>query len=211
MAIEGRYEEREKRMRKVVFKIWCLAVILLLTFSGCGKDKKPTEEAAKPLELNIQLADTPGPYGHALAYTPWKISQGEEPYGLAFIEDEQLLAEGETNLEGWIKPKEEEKQKIAKAASVKGNRLWLIYPGQVQRIVFVEIRFDWTKEERLFYWLRSEGFMPDREAYSKDFFATDAGRSMLTIARDQYQVENNEKLYAKIDLPKSGWVYFFMQ
>ena len=198
-------------MRKVAFKIWCLAVILLLTFSGCGKDKKPIEEAAKPLELNIQLADTPGPGGHPLAYTPWKISQGEEPHGLAFIEDEQLLAEGETDLEGTIKPKEEEKQKIAKAASIKGNRLWLIYPGQVQRIVFVEIRSHWTKEERLFYWLRSEGFMPDREAYRKDFFATDSGQSMLTIARDQYQVENNEKLYSKIDLPESGWVYFFMQ
>lgn len=198
-------------MRKIDVRVVCFLGIFLLMVCGCGKEKQPVEEAAEPVELIIRLSDIPGPLGHPLSHTPWKISQGEEPDGLAWIAEGQLLAEGETDLEGWIKPKEEEKQKIAKAASIKGNRLWLIYPGQVQRIAFVEIRPNWTKEERLFYWLRSEGFMPDQEAYSKDFFATDAGRSMLTIAKDQYQVKDMEGLYAKIDLPESGWVYFFMQ
>ncbi|RPI79615.1 MAG: hypothetical protein EHM45_02285, partial [Desulfobacteraceae bacterium] len=99
----------------MTFKIRCLAVIFLLTICGCGNDKKPTEGAAEPVELIIRLADIPGPLGHPLSHTPWKISQGEEPDGLAWIAEGQLLAEGETDLEGWIKPKEEEKQKIAKA------------------------------------------------------------------------------------------------
>jgi type VI secretion system secreted protein VgrG len=76
------------------------------------------------LNFDLNLFDTPGPQGHPLAHAPWKIAKGPEPFGLDSIEDENLIAEGETDEKGHIPLTPAQEEVLAKVYCTHPSRTW---------------------------------------------------------------------------------------
>ena len=124
--------------------------------------KLPRSELEKrPLEFKMRLADTPGPNGHALANTPWKITYGEMPDGLGLIEDKRLIAKGQTDGEGNVMLSSAEEEALAAAYATHPDRTWLVYPGHVVRIDVRTESPDWDAKEKLLHALDAADFSPD--------------------------------------------------
>lgn len=175
--------------------IWLLLPVAMLCAS-CQQMSRQPEGQACDVTLRLRLSDTPGPAGHALAYTPWKIAHGEEPDSLDIAED-HVLAQGETDDSGSINISEKDQDRVN--AAVCGEKpMWLVYPGQTVRIVVKEQSPEWSENEELFYLLRSQGFFEGVSEYSEFFFDTEAGLSGLDVARQAYDVESDSDLLKKL-------------
>ena len=203
-----------------------LIPVLFVFFTRCEPAKVPVEKEVRPpfsssalpkkkkvavvpeVEIQIRLSDSPGPCGHPLGYTPWKISCGEKPDGLTYVQDDLLLAAGETDAEGWIRLTTKQNAKINREL-IRGRRpVWLLYPGQSQQIVGVKIHKKWSREERLFYGLFSAGFLSSGDIYRKGFFSTDEGQEILRYARASYSVKTDAQLYDRIKPPSEGLIIY---
>jgi hypothetical protein len=111
-----------------------LPTIMLSVITACQQPVKPSNQPAC-LNLNIMLADVPEPGGHPLAFTPWKIAIGEKPEGMALIDQENLLAEGQTDKDGSLNIPLAAQANIQTAVCVAHKAVWLLYPGQTEAIV----------------------------------------------------------------------------
>ena len=124
--------------------------------------KLPRSELEKrPLQFKMRLADTPGPNGHALANTPWKIAYGEMPDGLGLIDDKRLIAKGLTDGEGNVVLSSAEEEALAAAYATHPDRTWLVYPGHVVRVDVRTESPDWDAKEKLLHALDAADFSPD--------------------------------------------------
>ena len=127
--------------------------------------KLPRSELAKrPLEFKMRLADTPGPNGHALAHTPWKISYGEVPDGLNFVDDEKLIAQGLTDADGNVVLTKTQEEDLATAYAQNPDRTWLVYPGHVARVDVQTESSEWDEKQKLLQALHAADFSPDLHA-----------------------------------------------
>lgn len=209
-------------LRHTVF----LFPVLIVFLAGCEPAKVPVEKEVRSafsssalpkqkkvavvpvINIHIRLSDIPGPCGHPLGYTSWKISCGEKPDGLALVKDDLLLAAGETDSEGWICLTKKQNEGISREL-IRGRRpVWLLYPGQAQQLVGVKIQKKWSREERLFYGLFSAGFLSSGDIYRKGFSSTDEGKEILRYARESYGVKTDAQLYARIKPPSEGWIIY---
>lgn len=127
--------------------------------------KLPKSELPKrPLQFKMRLADTPGPNGHALANTPWKIAYGEMPEGLSFVDEKKLIAKGLTDAEGNIILTMAEEEELAAAYARNPDRTWIIYPGHVARVDVQTESAEWDDKKKLFHALHAADFSPDLHA-----------------------------------------------
>lgn len=177
-------------------------------FSSSALPKKKKVVVAPEVDIHIRLSDSPDSCGHPLSYTPWKISFGEKPAGLTYVQDDLLLAAGETDSEGWIRLTKKQNAGIYREL-IRGRRLvWLLYPGQAQQLVGVKIQKKWSREERLFHGLFSAGFLSNGDIYRKGFFSTDEGREILRYARESYSVKTDAQLYDRVKPPSEGLLIY---
>lgn len=159
----------------------------------------------------IRLADSPGPGGHALSYTPWALTTGEKPDGLDFVDDSNKIAGGTTDPDGSIALTPDENRELQEALSRLSDKVWLIYPGQTFRLIKVKISADWDKEPRLFYWLKNNDFFNHATRYERDIFKSPEGMDELDCAMEAYGAGDIEELHSHVDLPDSGSLLLFVK
>lgn len=154
--------------------------------------KLPRSELEKrPLQFKMRLADTPGPNGHALADTSWKITYGEMPDGLNFVEDEKLIAKGHTDAKGYISLTTAEEENLASVYAQHPDHTWLVYPGHVVRLDVRTESPEWDEKQKLMHALHAADFSPDlhvsifgdgalsQTRYAKEAFETMASSSVF--------------------------------
>ena len=182
---------------------WCVLLFAVALY-GCEQSRSPGSlaenigECRSTLELKMVLADTPGPNGHPLAYTPWVLSIGPEPHGMDLIEPADKLASGETGEDGLIVVSEPQKVAVRDALCDASKTVWLSYPGQAVRVEVLQSQSDWTEDERLFHLLKSQDYCSGVEAYSEDALATPDGKACVDQAMRAYGVSTNEALIERI-------------
>ena len=127
--------------------------------------KLPRSELPKrPLHFKMRLTDTPGPNGHALAHTPWKIAHGEMPRGLKLVAKECVIAEGRTDAEGNISLTQTQEESLSTAYARHPDHTWLVYPGHVVRLDVRTESSDWDEKQKLLHALNAADFSPDLHA-----------------------------------------------
>jgi len=142
----------------------------------------------------MRLADTPGPNGHALAHTPWKIGYGEMPDGLNFVGDEKLIATGLTDAQGHISLTAAEEENLAAAYAQHPDHTWLVYPGHVARIDVQTESSEWNEKQKLLHALHAADFSPDLHA---SIFSEGAG-SQTRYAKEAFGNITSTKIFPKV-------------
>lgn len=155
---------------------------------------QPVVEKICAVDLNLRLADSPGPSGHALAYTPWKIAKGRQPRGLGVIDTEDELAAGETDEDGRIHIDPVQKENVLSTLCTASGPAWLVYPGQSVQIKVSVNSGNWSKDEELFHTLQAQDYFQDIDDYSPDLFFTVAGMESLLEAMRAYGVNSVSEL-----------------
>lgn len=194
-------------------RFFAILTLLLALFlqASCGTPKAINSTEADPFAFTIRLADSPGPGGHALSDTPWALTKGERPDGLSFVDDSNRIAEGTTDPDGRITLTPDENRELHGALSRSSGDVWLLYPGQIFRLIKVDISADWDKETRLFYWLKNNDFLNHATRYEKGIFTSPEGMEELGYAMEAYGARDIEELHSYVDLPDSGSLIFFMK
>lgn len=150
------------------------------------------------LDVNVVLKDSPGPRGHPLAATPWKVASGAEPEGLALIEPESLLAKGITDHTGRVVLSAEQQLLVSAASCIHGKSIWLVSPGRAEKIESELRPVRWSKQEELFYRLKAAGFFSNVAEYSREFFKSRGCTDELQYARKIYSVTSDDALLAAL-------------
>nr|WP_314543279.1 type VI secretion system Vgr family protein [uncultured Massilia sp.] len=112
----------------------------------------------RPLEFKMRLMDTPGPHGHPLGHTPWKISVGEKPAGLGLVEDDDLVVHGTTDEDGHIVLDAAQNEKLAEMYALHPGRTWLVYPGHTVRVHVQDESPEWNDKQKLLHALNAADF-----------------------------------------------------
>jgi type VI secretion system VgrG family protein len=157
--------------------------------------KLPRSELPKrPLQFKMRLADTPGPNGHALANTHWKIAYGEMPDGLNFVDDEKLIAKGLTDVEGHISLTGTEEANLASAYAQHPDHTWLVYPGHVVRLDVQTESPEWDEKQKLLHALNASDFSPDLHA---SIFG-DGAFSQTRYAKEAFEALASSNIFPKV-------------
>jgi uncharacterized protein involved in type VI secretion and phage assembly/uncharacterized protein (DUF2345 family) len=157
--------------------------------------KLPRSELPKrPLQFKMRLADTPGPNGHALANTPWKIAYGGMPDGLNFVEDGKLIARGLTDAEGNISLTGDEENNLAAAYAQHPDHTWLIYPGHVVRLDVKTASPEWDEKQKLLHALNAADFSPDLHAS----IFSDGAFSQTRYAKEAFDAVASSSIFPKV-------------
>jgi type VI secretion system VgrG family protein len=157
--------------------------------------KLPRSELAKrPLQFKMRLADTPGPNSHALANTPWKITYGEMPDGLNFVDDEKLIAKGHTDAEGYISLTAAEEDNLASVYAQHPDYTWLVYPGHVARLDVRIESAEWDEKQKLLHALHVADFSPDLHAS----IFSDGALSQTRYAKEAFETIASSGVFPKV-------------
>lgn len=114
----------------------------------------------------MRLTDVPGPMGHALAHTPWKIVKSSEmPRGMGVISNDAVLLDGETDAQGLVQLSEGQQKTLGKAYQAHPNSLWLLYPGQAVQLSAEVQDPEWSDEVKLRQALNAADFSADTHAH----------------------------------------------
>ena len=148
----------------------------------------------RPLQFKMRLADTPGPNGHALAHAPWKITYGEMPDGLNFVNDEKLIAKGLTDVLGYISLNAAEEERLATAYAQHPDHTWLVYPGHVARLDVQTESPEWDEKQKLLHALHAADFSPDLHA---SIFG-DGAASQTRYAKEAFGNVTSTKIFPKV-------------
>ncbi len=188
-------------------RIACL-LLLALGLTACAtRGDRPVRHTADgricPQSFDFVLADMPGPSGFPLSFTPWMIFRGDAPEGLAVYGPGKVVARGTTDAEGRVAMSARQQRGATRAYCETPDDLWLVYPGQTLRINVVQASDTWSREERLFHFLRAAGYFGDVNAFAEGMFDSGPGRAELDMARADYGVDNDEALYDAV-VPKDG-------
>lgn len=148
----------------------------------------------RALKFKLRLADTPGPHGHPLAHTPWKIASGEMPFGLAFIDEESIVAQGETDADGNLVLTDQEQSKVAKAYCANPERTWLVYPGHTVRLNVETESADWSEQEKLLQAMNAADFSGGLHSSQHDPGAAPQAR----YAKAAFDVSASKNVFPKV-------------
>lgn len=148
----------------------------------------------RPLNFKMQLMDTPGPDGHALAHTPWKIAHGNMPDGLAFIDDKKVVAQGKTDDNGAIILSAAEQEKLAEIYCAHPDHTWLVYPGHSVRLNVATESPEWNEKEKLMRALDAADFSPELHRNKFDSGAM----PQSDYAKEAYTIASANGLFPKI-------------
>ena len=169
------------------------------SFIGPGSQDYPLPELPRSelplreLAFKLRLADTPGPQGHALGNTPWKIAFGPEPEGMAYIDDEQLLASGTTDDDGHIKLTPEQEKRLAEIYAAYPDHTWVVYPGHTVRLDVVEESPQWSEKEKLFHALNGADFSAGLHNSGRGATA----RAHARYATEAFKVAESNAVFSK--------------
>jgi type VI secretion system secreted protein VgrG len=145
-----------------------------------------SELATRDLKFKLRLAATPGPNGHALTATPWKIAYGRVPDGLMFVDDTRLVAQGMSDAKGNIALTADQEAKLAEIYCMHPDHTWLVYPGHTVRVNIATESAEWSEKDKLLHALSAADFSPDlhntifgdgalpQSRYAKEVFETAA-------------------------------------
>jgi hypothetical protein len=150
--------------------------------------------AERPLQFNMRLADTPGPNGHALGSTPWKIVAGEKPDGLAFIDDDRLVAEGLTDDDGNVVLTTDAQEELAAAYAAHPDGTWLVYPGHVVRIDVQTESPEWDEKQKLLQALHAADFSLDLHAS----VLADGALPQARYAKEAFEAAATNGIFPKV-------------
>jgi len=148
----------------------------------------------RAMQFKMRLRDTPGPNGHPLGNTPWKIAIREQPEGLQLIDDENLLAEGITDDDGHVVLTPDNEKKLAEAYALHPDHTWLAYPGQVINIhVHVESE-TWDEKQKLLHALNAADFSGELHAST---FSSGA-LPQTNYAKEAFETVSSNGIFEKI-------------
>ncbi|WP_307189469.1 type VI secretion system Vgr family protein [Massilia timonae] len=153
-----------------------------------------SELAKRPLQFNMRLADTPGPNGHALGSTPWKIVTGEKPDGLAFVDDDRLVAEGLTDDDGNVVLTTDAQEELAAAYAAHPDGTWLVYPGHVVRIDVQTESPEWDEKQKLLQALHAADFSADLHAS----VLADGALPQARYAKEAFEAAATNGIFPKV-------------
>ncbi|MFC3624658.1 type VI secretion system Vgr family protein [Vogesella amnigena] len=153
-----------------------------------------SELSPQKLDFRLRLADSPGPDGHALANTPWKIVYGPEPQSMD-VAAEHVLAEGISDAEGRIQLNKQQKALLSEKYCQHPMHTWLLYPGQSSRLNVEIEQENWTDEDKLQRALNASGVVADmpesqggdalqpETGFAQDAFSTRAAQLYQALKR----------------------------
>lgn len=153
-----------------------------------------SELPKRPLQFDLRLADTPGPNGHALGNTPWKIATGDKPDGLALIADDALVAQGRTGDDGKVALTAAQEEALAAAYAAHPDHTWLVYPGHVARLDVRTESPDWDEKQKLLHALHAADFSPDLHASVLE----DGALAQARYAREAFEVAAASGIFPKV-------------
>ncbi|PWF47772.1 type VI secretion system Vgr family protein [Massilia glaciei] len=157
--------------------------------------KLPRSELEKrPLNFKMRLADTPGPNGHALANMPWVVAFGRKPDGLAGIEDEQIVAKGKTDDDGYIVLTEAEQEELSKVYAMHPDSTWVVYPGSTVQLNVETESPDWDQKAKLLQGLNAADFSPELHASS----LSDGAPAQVRYAKEAFGISTSAGIYPKV-------------
>ena len=179
------------------------ALLTILLAAGCAHTPLGSRPPyACPTAIAYRLADTPTPAGHALAFTPWVFALSPQaPVGLHGFESDGgvELARGETDEDGRIVMTDAQQRAVTRAYCDTPEKIWLIYPGQTERLRLYDLSLAHDPDERLYYALVQNGYVDggDRPSYRRGYFESE-GRQTLHYALDAEQAADKPALLRKL-------------
>lgn len=185
------------------------ALLTALIAAGCAHAPQASRPPyACPDTIAYRLADTPGPGGHALAFTPWAFAlSSQTPEGLYGFENDGgiALARGETDQDGTVAMTDAQQQAVTRAYCATPEKIWLIYPGQSERVRLYDLSLARDPDERLFYALVQAGYVGgyDLPRYRRGYFETE-GKQALNYALSAEEVADKAALLAKLQAAKGA-------
>lgn len=169
-------------------------------FSGPENQNYPlpalprSEMVKKLMSFKLRLADTPGPNGHPLAETPWKIAVGAQPDGLGDVDEKKLVAQGKTDADGNIKLTATEEEKLSDMYARYPDSTWVVYPGHVVKLNVETEAPDWDSQKKMLQALNAADFSPALH-HSR---LGDGAQEQLRYAKQAYELIESAELYSKI-------------
>jgi hypothetical protein len=177
------------------------ALSTVLAAAGCAHTPLGSGPPyACPGAIAYRLADSPGPGGHALAFTPWAfVLDSQRPEGLYGVEESAALARGETDEDGRVVMTDAQQQAVTRAYCDEPERVWLLYPGQSQRVRLYDLSLAKDPDERLFYAMVQRDYIKgeDLPVYRRGYFDSD-GKPALSYAFEAEQVADKTALLSKL-------------
>ena len=148
----------------------------------------------RPLKFNLQLADTPGSQAHVLANTPWIISFGKRPDGMAFVKRDHIVAQGKTDTNGKILLTEDEEKKLAEIYAANPDHTFITYPGHVTNLNVATQSPDWDEQTKLLHALDAANFSVDLHGSR---FA-EAAPAQSRYAKDALEASTSSDIFKKL-------------
>lgn len=113
---------------------------------------------------------------------------------MAWIEDQQLIAAGESDQAGRICLDAAQKKALAEAYCMHPNDIWLVYPGHAVKVSVDQEHDDWSPDEKLLQAMSAADFSVDVHAHRHQ-----AGlRDELQYARQATQTQSDQVLTGKL-------------
>ena len=107
----------------------------------------------RELLFDLRLADSPGPTGHPLAHTPWRIVISHDIPEAAMLADdaesEFIILSGNSDAEGKLPLDAAQQALLAQAYCHHPGSTWLLYPGQAVKINVAQDDPSWSQDEKL--------------------------------------------------------------
>jgi len=149
----------------------------------------------RELDFSFVLTDVPGSAGHPLAHAPWKLARSQQaPEGLAWIDDGQVIAAGESDQAGRICMDAAQKKALAEAYCRHPNEVWLAYPGHAVKVSVNQEQGDWSPDEKLLQAMSAADFSEDVHAHRHQLGSHDE----LQYARQSTQTQSDQALTGKL-------------
>ncbi|MGO1073276.1 hypothetical protein [Lysobacter sp. CA199] len=123
----------------------------------------------------------------------------QAPGSLYGVEESDVLGRGETDQDGRVVMTDAQQQAVTRAYCDTPEKLWLVYPGQNQRVRFYDLSLARNPDERLFYAMVQMGYIngEDLPVYRRGYFESD-GKSVLSYALEAEQVAGKAALSSKL-------------
>ncbi|WP_371766836.1 type VI secretion system Vgr family protein [Massilia sp.] len=152
--------------------------------------------AQRAMQFKMRLMDTPGPNGHPLGNTPWKIAIREQPEGLQLIDEENLLAEGVTDDDGHVVLTPDDEKKVEEAYALHPDDTWLVYPGQVINI-HVQVESEtWDEKQKMLHALNAADF--SAELHAATFSA--GAPPQTNYAKEAFEIVSPSGIFDRIKI-----------
>jgi type VI secretion system secreted protein VgrG len=180
---------------KITVKAGKKAMVGPGTMSWAMPSMPKSSMPVRDLDFKFMLTDVPGSAAHPLAHAPWKLARSAHaPEGMAWIEDEQLIAAGESDQSGHICLDAAQKKALSEAYCRHPNDIWLVYPGHAVKVNVDQEHADWSPDEKLLQAMSAADFSVDVHAHRHQA----GSRDELQYARQATQTQSDQALTGKL-------------